>query len=207
MRAMAARALVSASAQQRRGEVEQAVLEAMLELVKETPFSELTVEDIARAGGISRTSFYFYFRGKTDLLLRAVEAVAEATYHEADRWWHGEGEPRSLIREAIAATVGLYVEHATLLRVAHEVSAYDLEARGYWHAMIERFTAATTEHLEREQAAGRLRPLDPAATAESLVWMTERCAYVFLGLGRRPPAEVTETLAAIWTAALYPDPD
>jgi AcrR family transcriptional regulator len=202
---MSVRALVSASAQQRRSEVEQAVLDAMLALVKQTPYSELTVEEIARGGGISRTAFYFYFRGKTDLLLRAVDAVAADTYREVDRWWHGEGEPRALIRDAIAATVGLYVDHADLLRVAHEVSAYDPEVRAYWHAMVERFTAATAEHLEREQAAGRLRSLDPAAAAESLVWMTERCAYVFLGLGRRPPAEVIETLATIWTSALYPD--
>jgi TetR/AcrR family transcriptional regulator, ethionamide resistance regulator len=202
---MPARTLVSASTRQRRGDVERAVLDAMVELAAKRPFSEITVEEIAHAAGISRTAFYFYFRGKTDLLLRAVEAVAEETYREVDRWWHGKGDPHALIRQAVAGTVALYVEQADLLRIAHEVSAYDLEVRAYWHAMVERFTAATTEHLERERAAGRLRPLDPAAAAESLVWMTERCVYVFLGLGRRSPAEVTDTLAAIWTAALYPD--
>jgi TetR/AcrR family transcriptional regulator, ethionamide resistance regulator len=81
----------------------------------------------------------------------------------------------------------------------------DLEVGELWGELMDRFVTATAEHLRREQAAGRLRALDPDGTAESLVLMMERCNYVYLGLGHRDSAHVVETLTAIWFHALYPD--
>jgi TetR/AcrR family transcriptional regulator, ethionamide resistance regulator len=188
-----------------REEIEEAVRHATLELAEQLPFKDLTVDQIARAAGLSRTAFYFYFRGKHDLLRAAMEEVADEAFTEADRWWHGEGEPKALIRASIEGVVTVYLRHANLMRVGQEVAMYDQEMGGLWQELMERFITATAEHLRREQAAGRLRPLDPDATAESLVWMVERCNYVYLGLGRRPPGQVIETLTAIWFHALYPD--
>jgi TetR/AcrR family transcriptional regulator, ethionamide resistance regulator len=188
-----------------REEIETAVRSATLELAEEVPFKDLTIDQIARAAGISRTAFYFYFRSKHDLLRAAMEEVSDETYREADRWWHGEGEPRVLIKAAIQGVVAVYLRHANLMRVGQEVAMYDAEMGELWRELIERFITATADHLRREQAAGRLRPLDPDETAESLVWMMERCNYVYLGLGRRDSRHVVETLTAIWYHALYPD--
>lgn len=188
-----------------REQVESAVRSATLELAEQVPFKDLTIDEISRAAGISRTAFYFYFRGKHELLLAAMEEVADEIYQEADRWWHGEGEPETLIRAGLEGIVAVYAHHSGLLRVGHEVSTYDRDVGDLWRALVQRFVSETAEHLRREQAAGRLRPLDPEATAESLVWMMERCNYVFLSLGRRSPEQVVETLTAIWLHALYPD--
>jgi hypothetical protein len=50
-----------------------------------------------------------------------------------------------------------------------------------------------------------VRPLDPVAVAEVLVWMVERCNNVFLGNGRRDPEQVVEAYVSVWLHALYPD--
>jgi AcrR family transcriptional regulator len=188
-----------------REEIEAAVRSATLALAEEMPFKDLTVDQIARAAGISRTAFYFYFRSKHDLLRAAMEEISDETYREADRWWHGEGEPRVLIKAAIEGVVAVYLRHAGLMRVGQEVAMYDAEMGELWRELIDRFITATAAHLRREQAAGRLRALDAEETAESLVWMMERCNYVYLGLGRRDHRHVVETLTAIWYHALYPD--
>jgi AcrR family transcriptional regulator len=188
-----------------RAEIQAAVRSATLELADEQSFKDLTVDRIARAAGISRTAFYFYFRGKEELLRAAVEEVTEEAFHEADRWWHGEGEPRALIRRAVAGVVEVYRRHEQLMRIVQEVSTYDEELAGLWQESIGRFIAATADHLRTEQAAGRLRPIDPEAAAESLIWMTERCNYMYLSLGRRSAEEEIETLTDIWHHALYPD--
>jgi TetR/AcrR family transcriptional regulator, ethionamide resistance regulator len=193
------------SSRRTREEIEAAVRAATLELAEEMPFKDLTVDQIARAAGISRTAFYFYFRSKHDLLRAAMEEVSDETYREADRWWHGEGEPRVLIKAAIEGVVAVYLRHANLMRVGQEVAMYDAEMGDLWQELIDRFITATADHLRRERAAGRLRALDPEETAESLVWMMERCNYVYLGLGRRDSRHVVETLTAIWYHALYPD--
>jgi hypothetical protein len=82
---------------------------------------------------------------------------------------------------------------------------YDPEMAALWQELMARFIDATAEHLRAEHAAGRLRSLEPGAAAESLVWMMERCNYVYLGLGRRSRTQMVETLTAIWYHALYPD--
>lgn len=188
-----------------RAEIETAVRKATLELAEQVPFNDLTIDQIARAAGISRTAFYFYFRSKQDLLLAAMEEVADEAFQEADRWWHGSGEPRALIGAAIEGVIEVYLRHANLMRVGQEVAMYDAEVGTLWQSLMGRFVSATAEHLRREQEAGRLRPLDTETTAESLVWMVERCNYVYLGLGKRPAEQALGTLTEIWFRALYPD--
>jgi TetR/AcrR family transcriptional regulator, ethionamide resistance regulator len=195
----------TSAARRDREQIQAAVTAATLELAEEAAFKDLTVDQIARAAGLSRTAFYFYFRSKHDLLRAAMEEVSDEAFREADRWWHGEGEPRSLIRAAIEGVVDVYQRHVNLMRVGQEVAMYDPEMAALWQELMDRFIDATAEHLRAEQAVGRLRPLEPGASAESLVWMMERCNYVYLGLGRRSRTQVVETLTAIWYHALYPD--
>ncbi len=111
----------------------------------------------------------------------------------ADRWWHGEGPPAERVRVALEGVVAVYAEHAGLLRVATEVSTYDEEVREVWMAIVERFIEATAEHIRSEQAKGLITAaLEPRATAEALVWMNERCSYIYLGRGERRPEELVE---------------
>ena len=93
------------------------------------PFRDLTVDEIARAAGLSRSAFYTHFRDKHELLLAAVEEVADELYRMADRWWHGEGPPAERVRARSREWSRVYAEHASLLRVATEVSTYDEEVR------------------------------------------------------------------------------
>jgi AcrR family transcriptional regulator len=189
----------------RRESVRARLRVALLELVDAKPFKDIAVDDLARTAGIKRSAFYVYFGDKRDLLVATTAGTADALYGEADRWWHGEGPPEQRLTEALAGMAELYERHASLLRVATEVSTYDDEVRVFWRGVVERFIDATADHLRREQEAGRVpRSLDAQATAESLVWMAERCCYVYLATGERSARELGESLSATWTAALYP---
>jgi AcrR family transcriptional regulator len=194
-----------ASRRRTREEVQQAVRVALVGLLAERPFKDVTVDELARRGGLSRTAFYFYYPDKNEVLKEAAAAAAAEIYAEADRWWHGEGPPEQLVREALEGITGVYGNHADILRAAVEATTYDPEFRAFYESLIRRFTTATAEHLERELDAGRLRALDPGPVAESLVWMAERCNYAFLLMEGRPAGEVVDPLTGIWIHALYPD--
>jgi len=194
----------NSAARRRHDEVRDGVRRATLELVEDASFKDLTVDEIARAAGISRSAFYFYFRDKHDLLVATAESLVEDLYREAEVWWHGDGEPRELIRTALEGVVAIMRRHAGLFRVVTEVSGYDEEMELFWRALIGRFVRATAEHLEREQAAGRVRPeLDPGASAEALVWGVERLWWVTLGDEGRSDDDVVDTLTRLWLGALY----
>jgi TetR/AcrR family transcriptional regulator, ethionamide resistance regulator len=184
--------------------VRTALRDAALELVGDVSFNDLRVDDVARRAGVSRSAFYLYYRDKHDLLMTAAGEVAETLYEQADRWWHGEGDGRMLIRQALAGVVHAYVEHKAIMRVAAEVSTYDEEVGEWWRRLIGRFVDATAEQLRKEAEAGLTRELDPEWTAEALCWMSERCCYVHLAVGHRDPEEVVDALWAVWIRAIYP---
>jgi AcrR family transcriptional regulator len=189
----------------RRDEARAQVLRSALELADEGPFRDVTIDEIAKAAGLSRSAFYTHFRDKHDLLLTAVDDVADELYRMADRWWHGTGPPAERVRRAIEGVVGVWAEHASLLRVATEVSTYDDEVREMWLGIVERFIEATADHIRSEQAAGLIpSTLESRPTAEALVWMIERFNYIHLGRGDGRPEEVVDAIAPVWTAALYP---
>ena len=186
--------------------MESDVRAALLRLLSEgKPFKDLTVDELARAAGLSRTAFYFYFPGKNQVLMAAAAEIAEEYYAEADRWWSGEGPPEQLVREALEGVVEAYVRHQPVLRTAVEVATYDPEFAAFYHDLLERFVTATADQLRREHAAGSLRELDPVTVAQALVWMVERSNHMLIGIQGRAPEEVVEALVRVWVHALYPD--
>jgi TetR/AcrR family transcriptional regulator, ethionamide resistance regulator len=188
-----------------RDEVQADVRAALVDMLGEQPFKDVTVDGLARRAGLSRTAFYFYYPDKNEVLKEAAEAAAGEVYAEADRWWHGEGPPEQLVKEALAGIARVYCDHADMLRASVEATTYDKEFRAFYESLIQRFVQATADHLRRERDAGRLRSLDPVPIAEALVWMAERCNYAFLLVEGRPQSDVVEPLAAIWIHAIYPD--
>lgn len=189
----------------RRELAREEVLRAALTLSRESPFHDVTVEEIARGAGISRSAFYTHFSDKHDLLLVALREVADELRRESEGWWEGEGAPAERARQAIAGVVSIYAEHASLLRVATEVSTYDEEVRAFWVSVIDRFIAEAAEHIASEQREGLIPDmLEPRPTAEALVWMVERCCYVYLAAGERETETLVEALVPVWVAALYP---
>jgi len=196
----------SPSRRRNRREVESDVRAALLRLLSEgKPFKDLTVDELARAAGLSRTAFYFYFPGKNQVLMAAASEIAEEYHAEADRWWSGEGPPEQLVREALEGVVEAYVRHQAVLRTSIEVATYDPEFATFYNGLLERFVTATAEQLRRDRSAGRLRALDPLTVAQALVWMVERTNHQLIGIQGRPPEEVVEAIIQVWVHALYPD--
>jgi AcrR family transcriptional regulator len=188
-----------------RQEVEAAVREALLRLLSDgIPFKNLTVDELARAAGLSRTAFYFYFPGKEQALMSAATEVTAELYERADAWWHGEGPPEQRVRTALQGILQVYVEHASLLRATVELTGYNREFEDFYKGLLDRFVRATADHLRRENEAGRLRPLDCEVVAEELVWMAERSNHVLIKQGRSPE-ELVDAMTSIWVHALYPD--
>jgi AcrR family transcriptional regulator len=189
----------------RRAESRREVLEQALALAEERPFRDITVDEIARAAGLSRSAFYTRFHDKHDLLLTAVGEVAEELHEMSERWWSGEGPPGERVRQALEGVVSVYADHARLLRLATEVSTYDDDVREFWLGIMTRFVDDAAEHIRSEQEQGLITGgIEARATAEGLVWMAERCCYIYLARGERRPEQVVDDLAPVWTAALYP---
>jgi AcrR family transcriptional regulator len=181
------------------------VRDALVRVLEHKPFNDVTVDELAREAGLSRTAFYFYYKDKDEVLRAVLEGLRDVVHEQASAWWSGQGEPDAMIRDTLRDIGSLWESHAGVLRAAVEVASYDPAFRTFWKGLMDDFIGATQEHLHRERDAGRLRPeADPDRQAEVLVWMGERCHYVGL-LEGRPAEETADVLTGIWVRALYPD--
>jgi TetR/AcrR family transcriptional regulator, ethionamide resistance regulator len=185
----------------KRAQVQGAVLAATERLLAEgSSYAELNVERIAKAAGISRTAFYFYFRDKRDLLMRLAADVTEQLYAQADIWFSGDGDPESEIREALTRIAELYDEHGVLIRAIVEVSTYEEDIATFWRGLVDQFVEATARRIEAEQQDG-----PPAhATAVALTWMVERTYYQQQVRAEPLPAtDLVDAITAIYLRTVY----
>lgn len=187
----------------KRAAVQESVLRATEELLASgSSYAELNVERIAKAAGISRTAFYFYFRDKRDLLMRLAGDVTELLYAQADIWFSGDGDsPEEEIREALTRIAELYREHGVLIRAIVEVSTYEEDIATFWRGLLQQFVDATARRIEAE---GHLPDGAAAPTAFALTWMVERTYYQQLVQADPVPMDaMVDAIVGIYRGTVY----
>jgi TetR/AcrR family transcriptional regulator, ethionamide resistance regulator len=188
-------------------EAEREIIDAAEGMLREQPFRELTVDEVMRRTGLSRPSFYVYFRDRHHLVLEVVQRIQAELFAMSDLWYGGSGDGATLAHEALEGVVDVYERHGPVLRALADAATDDPEVEQAYSSLVQAFVEATAQHINAETAAGRIRGLDARQTATALILMNER--YLAQTLGHREstvPAEtVTETLAAVWTRTLYPE--
>jgi AcrR family transcriptional regulator len=193
--------------QQRREQIERRLLDATERLMRDgASFTELSVDRLSGAAGISRASFYIYFEDKGHLLRRLANQVFADLAENADRWWRAAGrhDPGD-VRAAMDGIIASYRRHQPVLVALNEMAGYDPLVAATYRNLLTAVTGRMTRVIEEGQADGSIRPELPAATtANALTWMVERACQQ--NLPRNPPEydpELAATLAEIVWGALY----
>ena len=185
-------------------EAEREILDAAEDLLRDDRFSALTVDELMSRTGLSRASFYVYFRDRHHLIMRLTERIGSELFSMSELWLRGSGDPLEDARAAVEGVAAVYSRHGPVLRAIADASTHDPDVEAIYHGLVERFVEATAKRISEEIAAGRVRPLDARETARALVWMNERYLTHTLGQTPQEPTDtVVETLWAIWVRALY----
>lgn len=160
-------------------------------------YSDLSVERLIRAGGISRATFYSYFESKVGLLQAMVKDVTGEISEAGFAWWDASPEmQRDELREVLRPSLLAYLKHKTLLRAVAEAAAYDEDARAAYGALMTDTAIRLAAHIRAGQKDGSIAPeLDPDHTATWLVWMLERGLYQSVSVAK--PREVTRWLESL----------
>jgi TetR/AcrR family transcriptional regulator, ethionamide resistance regulator len=176
------------SAVLRRAAAEERTLAAVEEMLREgASFTELSVERIATAASLSRSTFYLYFRDKTELALRLGASVRAGVFVRGASW-RPDGDPPEHglagLAAAYEAIIAQYRTRAASWAAVMEVAGYDEAVRGWLtdgnQAQIDRISAL----LETEQKEGRTDPaLDPVRAAQIMVWGGQQAIAAHLSHG------------------------
>jgi AcrR family transcriptional regulator len=185
---------------------ELAILVTAERLLEERPLSAISVDDLARGAGISRPTFYFYFRSKDAVLLSLLDRViAEADAASAEAF-AATGDRREDWRAGIRAYYEAFRAHRGVALALAEARATNAEVRELWARVFEQWVRNCTEVIEAERARGAAPPGRPARDiAIALNSMNERTLHgTFSGDGPAiDEAEVVEVLLDVWLTAIY----
>ena len=184
---------------------EAEILSAAESFLREFPLREMMVDDVMARTGLSRPSFYEYFRDRNHLVIKLTERLNARKLALSERWFGGQDAVEDL-RRAMHEIVEMYVTHGHLLRALSEAATNDRQVEASYRKMLDSVVDGTAQRIRGDAARGAtaLNGLDPREIAAALLWMNER--YLIEKLGRQPQADpkvVADTLLAIWLQVLY----
>jgi len=186
---------------------EQAILATAERLLEERLFAEISVDDLARGAGLSRPTFYFYFKSKEAVVLSLLEPViarADAEFDGAVQ--RLPQDPKRMWRNGIDAFFTAFSSHRALARAATEALATSSELRAVWLGFMQKWIDQTAAMITAERARGAAPETIPATDlATSLNQMNERTMMAALAaeVPAVDEARVVDTLAHIWVSSIY----
>ncbi|GAB3569152.1 TetR/AcrR family transcriptional regulator [Amycolatopsis endophytica] len=179
---------------------ERAILDAAERQLDAGGPEGMTVETIAKAAGITRGAFYFYFGSKNDVLAALVQrtvSILRGAVDAAD----AAAAPGEALRRGLEQTARMWREHGTVMRAAVELSPVVPAVDEAWRSAVIALAATTRGIAERAGTPSGSGPRDAAAVVAALVWMTERVFYQ-AHLAGGSLDEATATLTHIWLTTL-----
>ncbi|WP_055405626.1 TetR/AcrR family transcriptional regulator [Mycobacterium sp. UM_3] len=176
-------------------------------LLEQRSFADISVDDLAKGAGLSRPTFYFYFKSKDAVLISLLEPVIARADSEFDGAVQRlPSDPRRVWRNGIKAFFLAFSTHRRLARAATEALATSPELRAVWLSFMQKWIDQTAAMIAAERARGAAPETIPAADlATSLNQMNERT--MMAALSAETPAvdeeRVVDTLTHIWVTSIY----
>lgn len=152
----------------------------------ERGYHETTVEDITRASGVAKGTFYLYFQEKREIFLAIIRELLDtikAIGTSVSQLGPGD-DPLAFMARSEAAAIRLmeiFQDNRALARLAYRES---MGMDAGLEAMIREFYRETAEieahNIRVAQRVGLLRACDPLLTAYAHIGMVERVLLTML---------------------------
>ena len=172
----------SASGPSRRADL----MAAARTIFAERGYHETTVEDITRASGVAKGTFYLYFQEKREIFLAIIRELLDtikAIGASVSQLAPGDDPLAFMARSEAAATrlMEIFQDNRALARLAYRES---MGMDAGLEQMIREFYRETAEieahNIRVAQRVGLLRDCDPLLTAYAHIGMVERVLLTML---------------------------
>jgi AcrR family transcriptional regulator len=191
----------------RKGEIREGqILDAVEGLLATKPFVDLTMDDIARQAGLSRSALYFYFASKEAALGALHQRTYESMARTTDPLVATGDASEPAMRAAIGQVCANWRAHHHALRTFHETAMVSPEFGDQWRGRLERHVEVLAGLVGQARAAGRAAPAPPSAdaVARAWFWMLETSFYELFRRehSRREETALVDTMTVLWIRAL-----
>jgi AcrR family transcriptional regulator len=183
-----------------RDERRSSLLVAAQKVFSEKGYHAATVDDITRAAGVAKGTFYLYFQEKREIYYEVIRGFLQllkdigrlAPGRDPDFLTALAGAGRELMR--------VFLENRELVRLAHRESmgldpGLEAMVRGFYREAAE----VHSQNIHVGMELGLFRPVDPLLTAYAHVGMIERVLLAFLDdePGLPPPDHIVQQMIEV----------
>ena len=162
---------------------ERAILDHAAELFGRRPLSAITIDELAAGAGLSRSSFYFYFRSKQAVLAALIAELGDELSAGHTRWLDGTGRDDDAQREAAAHLAAVWRTHGALIEQARGSGSDYQPVVEFLDTAADRFANRLAARIVRDRDAGLVpegvAPLTVARMVDAM-----RCARFAELIGR-----------------------
>ncbi len=188
---------------------EQAILATAERLLEERPLADFSVDDLAKGAGISRPTFYFYFRSKNAVLLSLLDQMNNKA-HAALKTLRTKlyGDPATLWRDRIEAFFEVSGSHRAVAVAGAAAKSTNPEVRQLWLALMQKWIAFTTVAIKAERERGAAPDTVSAEDLSIALNMLSERVMAATFTTEEPAIHedrVIDTLVHIWLASIYED--
>ena len=159
---------------------------AARKIFSERGYHETTVEDITRAAGVAKGTFYLYFQEKREIflaiirdLLETIKTIGRSIAEAAP----GESPLAFVTRTEVAAVrlMEIFQDNRDLARLAYRESmGMDPSLEGMLREFYRETAELDARNIKAAQMLGIMRPCDPMLAAYAHIGMVERVLLTML---------------------------
>jgi AcrR family transcriptional regulator len=179
------------------------LLNAAREIFAQKGYHAATVDDITRAAGVAKGTFYLYFEEKREVYYEVVRgflelvksigrSVAESASEKSDFMASAERAAHALMQ--------VFIDHREMARLAwRESMGLDAKLERMIRTFYQEIAEVEAENIRRGIELGLFRPVDTLVVAYAHIGMVERVLLAMLdpesGLPTATSAVVKEMMA------------
>jgi len=181
-----------------------AILNAALEFVWSHHFNEMTVGQLMKATGVSRSAFYQYFSGLHEIMETLLEMLGEEIFESSNIWITGVGDPVALLNRSMTGLIEICYKRGPFLRSISDAASIDRRLEKAWNRFLQGFDDAGSDIIERDQKQGLIPEFD--ARPMSIALNRLNASTLIHAFGTHPrsePEPIRKALARIWVSTLY----
>lgn len=161
-------------------EVTRRLLEAAADLLHDTPFPQLRVEEIATRAGVSVGTFYLYFDGKDDLFVQLVVEFTGRLRKVLQAAYAGPGSFADRMQRALDAYLTFVEENQAGFLYFRDSGTIDTTVGRLSAWAIDQHVTDLRPILDEAVSGGELRGDDTTLLAHAILGLTQHLAGFWL---------------------------